>query len=322
MMKKIIIIVACVLVAAAVAVVSTLGGIGYFSYKEISESVKAPDVKTDGSLVIMSANIRRKEKWYSTSEMDTGSHRWYKRAEYYLANIKEVQPDILGAQEVQAGQYEFLTEHLEGYGSVVTYRDDKGARSESCPIFYSEARFELLGSGTYWLSETPDEMSKSWGAKEYRITTYVKLKDKVTGLVIAVFNAHPEWKVDEGRNQELQVLAEKVGEMMKTVDKTILLGDLNTYKEEANGAGIAALAPIEALLADSKDLANAKGIANAYYGITFNNYGILNPEDPQAGLDYIYLPKDATVSAVGKVDKVYDGVYPSDHFPIYAKIKF
>ena len=296
--------------------------------------MKAPEVKTDGdgSLVIMSANIRRKEKWWSTSKMDVGSHRWYNRAQYYLANIAEVKPDILGAQEVQPSQYEFLKKHLEGYDSVMTPRDDRGSRSESCPIFYNSARFELLKSGTYWLSKTPDKMSKDWGAKEYRITTYVILRDKVTDLVITVFNAHPEWKVDEGRNEELQVLAEKVGEAMtetvsvgeatRTVDKVVLLGDLNTYKEEANNAGMEALACIEALLADSKDIANAAGIANAYYGFTFNNYGIIDPEDPQAGLDYIYLPNDAAVLDLGKVDKVYDGVYPSDHFPIWAQVKF
>ena len=159
-MKKVIIIVISVLLAAGIAVVATLGGFGYYSYSAISETVTAPTVSTDGSIVIMSANIRRKEKWYSTAAADTGSHRWYKRAKGYLANIAKVAPDIFGAQEVQKVQYEFLKEHLTGYGSVVTYRDDRGARSESCPIFYSENRFTLEDSGTFWLSDTPEKMSR------------------------------------------------------------------------------------------------------------------------------------------------------------------
>ena len=336
-MKKKLLTIICVsvvalVVTAGIVALSLLGAFGYFAYKKIDSKVTAPALSEDASFVIMSANIRRKEKWTSRSKMDTGDRRWYKRAEYYLANIEAVQPDILGAQEVQRGQYEFLTEHLEGYGSVVTYRDEKGARSESCPIFYNEARFEYIEDGTFWLSETPDVMSRSWGAKEYRITTYVTLRDKVKDVVITVFNAHPEWKIDQGRDQELQVLADKVGEAMtktvkigettRTVDKVILLGDLNTYKEEADGRGLAALSPVEALLADSKDIASSAGITNAYYGITFQNYGVIDPEDPQAGLDYIYLPKDVFVLALGKVDTVYDGVYPSDHFPIWAKVKF
>jgi len=334
MKKKILVIAIAVVLAAVIALVSTMAGFGYFAYLSVRTTVTAPESESDHSIVIMSANIRRQEKILSTDKADIGTHRWYRRAQYYLMNIDSEKPDILGAQEVQERQYKFLVNHLKGYGSVVTYRDDKGTRSESCPIFYSEARFDLLGSGTYWLSEDPDHMSRSWGAKEYRITTYVILLDTDTDQVIAVFNAHPEWKVDEGRDEELQVLAAKVGEMMtktitvagstRAVDQVILLGDLNTYKEEPNGAGIAALSPIENLLADSKDLASAAGIENAYYGYTFNNYGTINSEDPQAGLDYIYLPKDATVLALGKVDMMYgkDGnIYPSDHFPIYAKVK-
>ena len=336
MKKKVLLIVLISLVAlvivAGIVVVSVLAAHGYFAYKKIDTVVSAPAVTDDESIMFMSANIRRQEKWWSRSKMDTGDHRWYRRADYYLQNIAAVQPDIFCAQEVLPAQYEFLTEHLEGYSSVVCYRDNKGSRSESCPIFYNAARFEVLGNGTYWLSETPDEMSKSWGAKEYRITTYVTLRDKNTDLVIAVFNAHPEWKLDEGRDQELQVIADKIEEMMtktvqvgsetRPIDKVVLMGDLNTYKEEPNHAGIDALQSIEDQLADSKDLANAAGIENAYYGYTFNNYGVIDPEDPQAGLDYIYLPKDATVSALGKVAEVYDGVYPSDHFPIWAKVKF
>ena len=311
-MKKIVIIVLSLILAVIVAAVTFLGVIGYYSYQSFDEQVSAPALSEDGSLVIMSANIRRQEKILSTDKADIGTHRWYRRAQYYLMNIDSEKPDILGAQEVQERQYKFLVNHLKGYGSVVTYRDDKGSRSESCPIFYNKNRFEYISDGTYWLSKTPNEMSRSWGATEYRITTYVKLKDKVTGESIAFFNAHPEWKVDQGRTQELQVIADVIQQV--EADKTVLLGDLNTYKEEPEGAGIAALAPIEAILADSKDL------ANTYYGYTFNNYGIINPEDPQAGLDFIYLPKDATVREVGKVDKIYDGVYPSDHFPIYAKV--
>ena len=159
-MKKIIVSVLCVLIVLIVAVVGVFGAMGYYSYIGIPDKAEAPAIAEDDSLVIMSANIRRREKFINFNKMDMGIHRWWKRAQYYLENIKTVAPDILGAQEVQAGQYEFLTEHLVGYGSVVAYRDKKGARSESCPIFYNEKRFELLDSGTFWLSDTPDQMSK------------------------------------------------------------------------------------------------------------------------------------------------------------------
>ena len=56
------------------------------------------------------------------------------------------------------------------------------------------------------------------------------------------------------------------------------------------------------------------------YGATFNGYD-MDPDGPM-GLDYIFLPEETTVFEVGKVDKIYGGIYPSDHYPIYAKVKF
>ncbi len=310
-MKKIIISVLCVLIVLVVAVVGVFGAMGYYSYIGIPDKAEAPAVAEDGSLVFMSANIRRQEKFFSFSKMDIGTHRWWKRAQYYLENVKTVAPDVLGAQEVQAGQYEFLKEHLVGYASVVAYRDERGHRSESCPIFYNEKRFELLDSGTFWLSDTPDKMSKYEESDEYRITTFVKLKDKSTGITIAVYNTHPDWTSVEARIKQLSVTAERA--KASDADKIVVLGDLNS--ERTLPGGSEGLAPIEEFLKDSKTFAGMQD-----YGATFNGYD-MDPDGPM-GLDYIFLPEDTTVLAVGKVDKVYGGVYPSDHYPIYAKVKF
>lgn len=314
-MKKAVIIVLCLILAAIVVVMAFSGVTGYYSYQAYAETVSAPAAAEDGSLVIMSANARRQERilWYNSTfwKFDAGNHRWYKRAQYYLKNIEVVQPDIFGAQEVQPGQYEFLTEHLVGYAGVVGYRDDRGSRSESCPIFYSEERFTLLDSGTFWLSDTPDVMSKYEESGEYRIATYVKLKDKVTGITIAVYNTHPDWGSVEARIKQLAVIAAKAKEA--AADKTVVLGDLNS--DRSLPGGNEGLAPIEAFLKDSKTF---PGMTD--YGVTFNGYGI-DSDGPMA-LDYIFLPEAATVLSVGKVDTVYDGVYPSDHYPIWAKVKF
>ena len=317
MKKKVLFIVLISLVAivltAGIVVVSVLGAHGYFAYKKIDTIVSARTEWDDDAIFLMSANIRRQEKWWSTSVMDTGTHRWYKRADYYLQNIREIQPDIFGAQEVQARQYEFLTEHLKGYKSVVQYRDNKGTRSESCPIFYNAERFELVSSGTYWLSETPDVMSRSWKEKgEYRIVTYAELRDTKTGDVIAVFNSHPDWEPEDVRKNEIQVIADKAAAMIEKGDKVVVFGDLNSDIHDA--AGAEALASLDAILTNAITLAGE----GKDYGYTFNGYDV----DPHEELDYFFLPEGTEVLELGKIDKTYNGVFPSDHFPIYAKVKF
>ena len=308
-MKTAVIIVLCVLIVCIVGCMAALGATGYYSYKSIAETVKAPERPSDGSIVFMSANIRRKEPFIVFKKEDLGNHRWWKRAEFYLKNIAEVSPDILGVQEAQPEQYEFLKDRLEGYESVIGYRDKKGAKSEACPIFYNASRFTLVNGGIFWLTDTPNVMSKREGSIQYRIATFAKLKENATGLVIAVYNAHPDWTPLDARKEEIKVLAAHA--QASDADKVVVLGDLNSDKNTEDGSD--SLAALEAFLKDSTTF---PGMSN--YGITYQGYGLFEGE----WLDYIYLPESATVLSVGKVDKIYDGVYPSDHFPIYAKVKF
>jgi len=278
------------------------------------EPLTAPEPASDGSVCIMTANIRRKEKFFATAEADVGDHRWRRRAKYFLRTIAAVSPDIFGTQEALPSQYKCLVKYLKGYGGVVTYRDDCGARSESCPIFYSEKRFEFLTSGTFWLSEHPDEVySLSWGAKECRIATYVILKDKLTDKTLAAFNAHVEFRPEMGRDQELRVLAEQLRKIgsEQGADRIVLFGDLNTDKHTEDGRE--AMRPIDDILKDAKTFDGMED-----YGATFHGYDL----KPSESVDYIYLPEDVTVLELTKVVRKYDGVYPSDHYPIYARVKF
>ena len=296
-----------ILVVSA-AILVPLSVTGYFSYTNIKATAEAPKYVENAPITIMSANIRRQEKFFNSDPLDTGDHRWWKRAKYYLENIRSVKPDILGCQEVQPRQYKFLCKHLVNYGSVVEYRDNRGKRTESCPIFYNKNRFTLLDSGTFWLSETPEKISKNWGSEHYRICTFVTLKDK-DGTTFTVYNTHPDWDCAEARVKQIKVIADKIEEKG---GKTVVLGDLNSIKGTENGD--AALSSLEAILKDSKTF---PGMTD--YGTTYNGYGI-DPDGPM-GLDYIFLPEETTVLEVGKYDKIYDGVYPSDHFPIFAKVK-
>jgi len=285
---------------------------GYFAYKSIDTVVSAPDAAaSDGSFVMMTANIRRKEKWFTRNKFDVGDFRWYRRAKYFLQNIAEIRPDIFGSQEAQPEQNKFLIEHLQGYGHVISYRDDRGSRSESCPIFYNEARFELLDSGNYWLSETPDVMSISWKeGGEHRVVTFAELRDKKTGEVITVFNSHPDFEPQEVGVKEMQVIAAKAAEMLKKGDRVIVFGDLNADIHTAAGREI--LASLDAVLT------NAIMITGKDYGYTFSGYDL----KPHEELDYFFLSEGAEVLTLDKLDKTYDGVFPSDHFPVYIKVKF
>lgn len=271
----------------------------HVKYMLSRKKVTAPDRKEE--ITVMSFNVR-----FFNDDRDLGARHWYNRARYCLADVEKVLPDILCLQEVKPPQYAYFRKHLRGYAGVITYRDDE-VNSEGCPIFYNAKRFVLLKRGTFWLSETPDVMSKSWGSPHHRIATYVILRD-LDGSQLTVYNTHPDYKVEETRINQLCVLADHMREQ-GGLDRTILAGDFNAVKGET------CLEPFEKILRDSKDF------RGDVFGATYNGFGEVAEDDLSHGIDFIYLPKEATLVDTGVLKDRYDGVYPSDHHPIFAKIK-
>jgi endonuclease/exonuclease/phosphatase family metal-dependent hydrolase len=68
---------------------------------------------------------------------------------------------------------------------------DGNKRGERCSILYRKDKFDLVDSGTKWLSDTPDVSGSRLNGSEYiRIATYVILKDKVSGQEFMHINTH------------------------------------------------------------------------------------------------------------------------------------
>ena len=266
----------------------------HIAYALSNKSVAAPALRDE--LTVVSYNIR-----YFNNNADFGKRHWYVRAPLVLRKVEALAPDVLCLQEVHPPQYAFLKKHLVGYDSVIGYREERGVHSEACPIFYNAARFTLLDSGTFWLSDTPEVQSKFEDSWHYRISTFVRLQDK-DGSVFTVYNVHPDYRIEEVRIRQLLVLADRV---RKTEGNVIVTGDFNAVKGEKS------LEPFEEMLRDSKDF------RGDVFGATFNGFG----EKPEEWIDFIYLPKDCTLVDTGIDKTLYDDVYPSDHYPIYAKVR-
>ena len=264
----------------------------YISYSLLKKDVSAPAARED--ITVVSYNVR-----YFNHKVDRGNCHWYVRAKYVLCEIEKLQPDVLCLQEVHPPQFAFLKKHLVGYDSVIGYREERGVHSEACPIFYNANRFTLLDSGTFWLSDTPEVKSKFEESWHYRICTFVCLQDK-DGSLLTVYNVHPDYRIEDIRIRQLAVLADKV---RKTEGKVVITGDFNAQKGEK------CLEPFEELLKDSKDF------RGDVFGATFNGFGV----KPEEWIDFIYLPKDASLIDTGIDKTLYNGVYPSDHYPIYAR---
>lgn len=297
-MKKAIRIIFSALGGLVLAAVLVFAGIMFFHYPHYLRAKKpiVSEAPTDASVRVMSSNVR------CLNPMDLGKKSWFYRADLLVENLRKNAPTVIGFQEVTKWQYAYLTEMLPDFDSVITYRD-KMFNSEGCPVFYRKDLYTLIDKGSFWLSETPDEMSRDWGAACYRVCSYVILETKADAKRFVVFNTHLDHVSDEARINGINVVLDKIKAFGSL--PAVIMGDFNAGEES------------ETYKSATASFLDAKyQTENTMTGATYQNWGeTLGAEN----IDYFMISKTGfTVKEYKVVTDTYDGVYPSDHFPIFT----
>ena len=247
---------------------------------------------------IMDYNIR----YLTPSDSDT--RNWSYRAGLIANGIEKDAPGIIGFQEVTKSQYTFLCETLTNYDSIIMYRDSS-KNAEGCPIFYETDLYTLIDSDSFWLSETPNEMSKSWDSSQYRVCSYVVLKDNASEKEFAVFNTHLDHASNAAKINGIQLILAKIAEY--DVLPVILMGDFNS-NEDSMTYEIAT-----ATLLDTK-----YQTANTMTSCTYQNWG---KSLDRKCIDYIMVSDTGfTVNSYKVITDTYNGIYASDHFPVTVSL--
>ncbi len=280
-----------VLVAAASAVI-------FWHYPHYAAQKAPIETAQQENIRLMSCNLR------CLTPLDLGKKSWYWRADLILEDIEEQSPGIIGFQEATQWQYNYLADTMPQYDSVITYRDDTIA-SEGCPIFYQTERYTLVDKGSFWLSETPEEMSKDWGSACYRICSYVILTDNSTGRDFVVFNTHLDHVSDEARIKGIEVVLSKIEQFGSL--PAVIMGDLNA--EEGSETYVSVTGNfIDARYEAAETMADG----------TYQNWGQL--AEPRR-IDYFMVsPEGFDILSYAVLDNVHDGVYASDHCPIVLDV--
>lgn len=301
-MKKKIKNIIIVLISLFLVVSITLGSVILFyfpHYNKNKRQIEMTDVANKNEINIMSYNIR------CHAPNDFGKKSWFYRADLVVDTIEKAQPGIIGFQEVNSWQYDYLCEVMPMYDSIITYRDDIPVYSEGCPVFYRADLFTLLEKDSFWLSETPDVMSKDWGAACYRICSYARLKENATGKEFVVFNTHLDHISDEARIKGIQVVLDKIKEFDSI--PAILIGDLNAEEDSAT---------YKSAIENFDDVKYMT--EETMTSCTYQNWGT---ELDRECIDYIMVSKDDfEVNSYKVITDTHNGTYSSDHFPLTATL--
>lgn len=285
----------------AVGNVSALKAIKNMIDKENSEKSLDITIKTDikekisDLTSIMSFNIK-------TTYPDNA------RKKRVIETIKMYLPDMVGIQEAAPHWMSMLREGLDSVYNFVGEGRDGGNVGEYNPIFYKKDKYELIESGTKWMSSTPDVKGSKYPTSAYpRIFTYAVLKEKSTGEEFLYINTHLDHVSAEARKFQAEIIADFVSKHSEY--RIFLTGDFNCSSSENTFSVIKKTG-----FSNSTDVAFFKENP----GITFHNYG-----SSSKVLDYCFLKGEGIYIGKYKVvkDKI-DGEYPSDHFPIYVEFLF
>ncbi len=252
-------------------------------------------------LRVMSFNIR-----YGTA--NDGKDVWANRQELVVTVIKAFAPDLMGTQETLPYQAAYINEQLAEY-TYIGWSRDQSENGEQCGIFVRKERFEVLESGQFWLSETPDEkFSKSWDSSLPRVVTWTRLKDKQSEDREFLFaNTHFDHQGSVARKQSAMLLRRRLSEMAPKLP-IIVTGDFNCDQESEPYRELLG----EQLLSDSFRVLHPTRDVNEG---TFHGF---SGTPGAARIDWI-LATEHFKPTKAAIDRTHaDGRYPSDHFPVSA----
>jgi endonuclease/exonuclease/phosphatase family metal-dependent hydrolase len=238
-----------------------------------------------------------------------GKNVWPARRDAMRALVRYHGFDLWGTQEGLENQLADL-DTLNEYARVGVGRDDGKQAGEHSAIFYRRERFALEDHGDFWLSATPEKPSMGWDARCCkRLVTWARLRDKPSGQVFVVLNAHFDHEGVVARRESARLLVER-GRALAGALPLIVLGDLNSTPDSE------VYATINAALRDARNISQTPAYGPLQ---TFNDFNISKPAEER--IDYIFLSPQWQVLRYAVLTDSIDARYPSDHFPVVARVR-
>ena len=252
---------------------------------------------------IVSFNIRC--AWTETDRRAPNS--FINRVGLICDKLRSERPEIVAFQEVTPSIFAALKGSLsDTYDFYVFFRSENFDK-EGVAIATLKDSIVCHSVDSFWLSPTPRVPGSRFPEQSHcpRVATVGVYRELSTGRLVRVCNTHLDHVSDEARVLGIELLLGRLAAMNEEYPlPTVLLGDLNAAPDSAT------IAVIEASPLALTEL-------TAKISVTFHDYGV-----EARKIDYVFTTPDlaASVSAVGAWDDCINGVYLSDHYPIFVEV--
>jgi len=271
-----------------------------------------------------------------------GQNRWQYRVDAIVKRIKQTKAQVVCLQEDKKHQVEDLQPKLPEYGFLGRGRNATGS-GERCSILFLKKVFKLKGTGSFWLSDTPDKPgSNTFGDKYPRVVTWAMLEHKKAHRSLLVLNTHfPEGKGrdrlrEKGAGVIVKWLSARLGGRPSSLKGSVRAS--SHRKRYRRGRSLRAAAKKASKLAilitgDFNSGADEKPHELITRGVGLRDaWEVARPGDPHPGtfsgfrglktrqrIDWLLVGGRARVVRAGKLDTQVDGRWPSDHYAVWAE---
>jgi len=226
-------------------------------------------------------------------------------------------------QESLHFQIEQICAAVPNHAVIGVGRDDGKTQGEYSAIIFRADRLNVTDSGTFWLSDTPDAPgSITWGNACTRICTWARFIQKKSGKAFYLFNVHLDHRSQFSREKSMVLLAQRIADR-KHSDPVIVTGDFNAG--ESNPAIRYLTGEIKGNTDDKRLVKNPVPLVDTFRVLhpaaspvgTFNGF---KGERSGAKIDYLFVLPGTKVLEAAILHDNTNGRYPSDHFPLTARV--
>ena len=250
---------------------------------------------------VMSFNIRL--------DVDSdGVNSWDNRKQEIVSIIKNQKIDILGIQEGLPSQISYLSDELDEYDMIGEGRDG-GNSGEYSAIFYNNQKLVLNDSETFWLSKTPNVPSIGWDAALNRIATVGSFTVSKSNNKLIIYNSHFDHIGKIARENSVDVILKHIEKNNYLESAIIVMGDFNSEPNETP------ILKLSEWLNDSFYEFPIEGPNGTFNGFDVNS-------ELKNRIDYIFTKNIQISNYTHLMERLSNGLWPSDHLPIVISFSF
>ena len=242
-----------------------------------------------------------------------GLPKWEARRDAVTAVMNTMNADIVGFQEMETfsggkfnpvnRQREWILQTVGGY--QVAAVGDPAIFPSTQPVFYRMDRFELVSQGWFFYSPTPDVIySRSFDGGFDYYTVTVRLRERLSGRTLTVFNVHTDIRSTGNRQKAIAMITGRARKLVDSGEPVLVLGDFNAMWFGSNMKAMEAI-----------------GLSGTRLSRPTYHFGIGAGLTP--AIDHILHGPGLQRVGEATVHKTrFKGAYPSDHYPISALYQF